>query len=273
MYLARSAGDVVLSRLICPGHYGIVPVVELIQTEAKSVASQAAQRMGELLTHAIQRRGLALLGLSGGRSVEPVLSELASLALDWQQIAIFLVDERCVPLDSPDSNWRMIEHELIARLRQQDAAVEERLYPYHYVPERIDMGIPIYRSRFADACAERGGAGSRGFDLALLGVGEDGHVASLFPRHPSVFSDMPDYLAVFGSPKPPPRRMSASRRLLADSGALILLFTGASKQAALQTFLNDSLSVERCPARVAFEAAAAWAFTDQPELPAPPGLK
>jgi 6-phosphogluconolactonase len=101
------------------------------------------------------------------------------------------------------------------------------------------------------------------YDIALLSSGEDGHIAGLFPEHNTIRDDSDFYIKTNNSPKPPAGRMSSSRKLLARSGSMLLLFYGPGKKLAYHKFTDRELPVENCPARLALEVKDSYILTDQ----------
>lgn len=189
--------------------------------------------IAERLSRSIEERGKAVLGIPGGRSVIGILRLLREISLPWESVDIFLVDERMVPMDDPERNSALVGPHLKGKFHQ---SVED------------------YTTEFDRA----GGT----FDLILLSSGEDGHVASLFPNHPSIGNEEDGYIKVHDAPKPPPLRISASRALLSRSRSCVLLFFGDAKKDALQTFLDDDVTVTGCPAKLVGQIRASKVFTD-----------
>jgi 6-phosphogluconolactonase len=92
--------------------------------------------------------------------------------------------------------------------------------------------------------------GDLSFDLLLLGIGPDGHIASLFPNHHSIKDDSEGFMFLDDSPKPPPERLTASRKMIEKSNVAIVLVFDASKKEAMERYLEGSTSVEECPLKV-----------------------
>lgn len=208
----------------------------------------------ELITRAIDRRlreaPHVVLGVVGGRSVGGIYSHLRRRDLPWHRLHVFLADERLVPVTSEESNWKLITADLLADTPLPSSGA----HPFPFNPETSDAGISIYDG----ALAKLGGR----FDIAILSAGEDGHTASLFPDHASIASDVDGFVLVEGSPKPPPRRVSASRRLLERSGLGVLVFYGESKRSAFDLFSAEDTSVRQCPSRVVTTMQSGVVLTD-----------
>ncbi len=168
---------------------------------------------------AIAKHGKFKLVLAGGTTPEKVYRLLAKSDADWQNWWIYHGDERCLPVNDKDRNSVMVSQALLDNV----AIPTDQVFD---IPAELgpDHGALAYRQTIANALP---------FDLVLLGMGEDGHTASLFPGHNH---DDPDELthAVYNSPKPPPERVSLSAKALGNSGQVIFLITGANKQEAVK---------------------------------------
>jgi len=207
------------------------------------VCSKAAAFLAEA-TAARRKAGAGLhWGLCGGRTVAEIFKRLADQAsLDWTGVHLFMADERVVPRTSADWNGALVEEHLIGPLTDRGRLEESQWHPFLADEASPDGGAAAYTSRLA----ERGGR----LDLLLLSVGEDGHVASLFPGHASLAETEKKYLAEVSSPKPPSRRISASPALIRDAAGVVLLFTGEGKRGALARFLEDGVDFTDCPCRL-----------------------
>lgn len=198
-------------------------------------------------------------GLPGGRSVVPLLEKLLLLsstvsAERWKNFHFFMLDERLVPLDSPESNFRLLESVFFRHLIEQRLITKSQIHPFVYNQATTDAGTHIYHHLLL----QFGGK----FSVAIAGVGEDGHIGGLFPNHPSILCEAEGYFAFHDSPKPPPRRMSASKNLLSKTQCFVALFFGSGKQTALQNFHDRSLSVVECPAKLARKGTSCYVVTD-----------
>jgi len=181
---------------------------------AEQVAEAASRQILAAAEQAILERGRFKLVLAGGNTPEKVYKLLAASKADWSKWYIYYGDERCLPADHSDRNSLLAERALLDKV----SIPVEQIFtiPAERGPE---AAAEQYRQTVADALP---------FDMVLLGMGEDGHTASLFPGH----LHNPDELthAVHNSPKPPPERVSISARGLSDTRELIFLITGANKQ-------------------------------------------
>lgn len=181
---------------------------------AEQVAEAASVQILAAAEQAIAERGRFKLVLAGGNTPEKVYKLLAQSNANWSKWSIYYGDERCLPTDHPDRNNVLAEHALLDKVNIPSTQIFT--IPAEFGPK---MAAEKYLPTVAAALP---------FDLVLLGMGEDGHTASLFPGH----QHNPDELthAVYNSPKPPPERVSISAKGLSDTRALIFLITGANKQ-------------------------------------------
>lgn len=195
--------------------FRVVPVAD-----AEAAKDVAARALGSAITGV--RAGGAprvRLALSGGGTPVGAYERLAGLVDDWPAVDVFLADERCVPYGDDDSNARLIDEALGA----------DRGHVLHRLSE---VGSPGERAR-----AYAADVGDRPLDVVLLGLGEDGHTASLEPHHPSLEAEGVT-VAVLDMKKPPPERVSLTIPALRAAGQLLLLVTGSGKAEALARTLN-----------------------------------
>lgn len=188
--------------------------------DARAVAGAAVECLRAAARDAIAARGCFRVVLAGGRTPEATYRLLAEREADWERWEIYLGDERCLPPEHAERNSGMIGRALLSRVPLDQARVH--LIPAELGPEE---GAQRYAPRVAAAVP---------FDLVLLGLGEDGHTASLFPGHP--LDPEAWVVAVRGAPKPPPERVSLGRRSLRDARRLLVLATGADKREALRNW-------------------------------------
>ncbi len=169
---------------------------------------------------AIVARGVFHLVLAGGTTPRALYRELATRQAGDARWQLWYGDERCLPADHPERNSVMAEAAWLA---------VSRIPPENRRPIPAELGAVEAAARYAGwlkAVAD--------FDVVLLGMGEDGHTASLFPGHDwGDAPDSPDVLAVFDAPKPPPERVSLSAARLNRSRRVWFVVTGAGKREAL----------------------------------------
>lgn len=176
-----------------------------------------------LADHAVFR-----IVLAGGSTPQAVYRELASAATDWSRWQVYYGDERCLPVDDPARNSVMATHSWLGRVSIPGANI-------HPIP--AELGAETAASRYASVIAM-----ARPFDLVLLGMGEDGHTASLFPGHCLDVSQ--SVHAVHHAPKPPADRVSLGLDALNDSEEVLILVAGRNKRAAVQRWrAGDKLPI------------------------------
>ena len=163
---------------------------------------------------ALAARGVFHIVLAGGNTPRNVYQALAQEAHDWGRWRGWFGDERCLPVDHPERN------SVMAR-----AALPEQFSQLHPIP--AELGAHAAARAYADELADLGD-----FDLVLLGLGEDGHTASLFPAAP--VAPPGDTVAVFDAPKPPPQRVSLSAPRLSRARQVLFLVSGAGKRDAVE---------------------------------------
>ena len=204
------------------------------------VAAAVADRVLALLFEAQQARGEASLVLTGGSISRTVHTRLATHPdrgrLDWSRVSFWWGDERYVPSDDPERNAGQAWEDLLSRL-PLDA---ERV---HAMPaadddyEDADAAAWAHAQELAAAVPEQ----PPWFDVLMLGLGPDGHCASLFPGHPEVESAAA-VLAVHDSPKPPPTRITMGMSTLGKARHVVFVATGEQKaDAAARAFTGDEL--------------------------------
>ena len=192
---------------------------------AEAIASRLVSRIVELQRQQPTRN--IQLGLTGGRIATRAYQRLAQDAdagVDWSRVELWWGDERFVPADSEDRN----DHGALAALRPALPLPEANLHPIPADDGRLslDAAAERYANEFGDTV----------LDICLLGVGPDGHVASVFPHHPSLpasLSATGDVIAVRDSPKPPPLRVSLTHRAINRSTEVWFTVAGADKAAAV----------------------------------------
>jgi 6-phosphogluconolactonase len=178
---------------------------------AEDVAEDAAADIAEAL-----RDGARTLVLTGGTTPQRCYELLAELDVEWGRVAVLFGDERCVPPTDPESNYRMVKQLLLDKV---SPATVYRM-PAELGP---DVGADEY-AQVIELVAP--------LDLVILGVGEDGHVASLFPGHPALKAEGLT-IGIHDSPKPPPERVTLTLEAIRDAGRVIILATGAGKADAV----------------------------------------
>jgi 6-phosphogluconolactonase len=185
--------------------------------ETTEFTQSAVDWIVEAITETLQKRGVCHLMLAGGGTPLPVYRALAQQDLPWDRLLVYFGDERCVPPDHPDSNYR---------------AIREALFPAG-VPD----GLQLHRMRGEDdptaAAAAYASVLPDPVDVLLLGTGEDGHTASLFPDSPALSETVRRVLPVIGS-KPPPQRLTITPPVIHEAARILVMVSGEGKAAAVR---------------------------------------
>lgn len=221
----------------------------IIQGTSEQLTAKAASTLALAIRECVASKGRAVVAVPGGRSVAAIFNHLREQDLPWGQLYVFLLDERLVPPSHEESNYRLVEEQLAL------VAPPGMLQAFPLHPQEPQKGVAKYNNKLQ----RHGGR----FDIVLASSGEDGHIASLFPHHPSIDNYDSGYILVNDAPKPPPGRMSASRKLISQADTGILLCFGSAKAGALRNILDTRLSVADCPAKIILELQRFTLLTDQ----------
>jgi 6-phosphogluconolactonase len=218
----------------------------VILPDQEALADEAARRFVALAQAAVADHGRFTVALSGGSTPRALYSRLAqsplSDSVDWANVHVFWGDERMVPPDDIESSYRMARETLLADVPVPAA----NIYPIPTVGGTPEAAASAYEETLAAVF----GADLPRFDLILLGIGPDGHTASLFPGHPEpVRPSDALVVAVHNAPKPPPVRVSFTFRLINAAANVLFVVAGADKAAALREVLHGPIDVARLPAQ------------------------
>lgn len=206
---------------------------------------------------ALAERGEVSIALAGGSTPQPIHAGLAEVELPWEQLTFFFGDERCVPPDDPQSNFGLAASSLFDRL--------EGTGPRIVRMEGEDPDREGAARRYAERLPAR-------LDILVLGIGEDGHTASLFPGAESLEEIERRVLFVTG-PKPPCERLTITPPVIRSARRLLMLDAGAEKAAATRRALEGDESAREVPARLArhgtwiLDRAAAAELTEPSPTP------
>jgi 6-phosphogluconolactonase len=214
--------------------------------DATSLAERVAAELVAKLVGVQAEGRIPSIALTGGTIADEIYRAVASMegdepSVDWMQVDFWWGDERYVPADSSDRNDRSVGLDLLDVVVVDPARV-------HAMPARDEVHPDLEAAAAAyDHLVRTREPGD--FDLVLLGVGPDGHVASLFPGFPQL--DVEDRIAVgvTDSPKPPPERISLTFPALNQAGEVWFLVSGEGKADAVARALADEGSVHETPAR------------------------
>jgi 6-phosphogluconolactonase len=209
------------------------------------LARQAAEWLGLEVTRTIAERGSCALGLAGGRTPEPVYGELAAgSSIDWTKVRVFFGDERAVPPDHPDSNYFMVHLALLSRVPIPAGNV------HRMEAERVDREA---------AAREYERSLPPQLDVLLLGMGRDGHTASLFPGSAALDERHRLVLPVLGS-KPPAERLTITPPVIEAARKVAVIATGEDKALMVARAIEGPFAPKAVPVQLARRGS--W-FLDQ----------
>jgi len=206
---------------------------------AKDLARQAAEQVASAIDLALAERDRAQIALAGGTTPRATYERLGAEHLPWERVDVLLSDERWVPAADPSSNARLLRESLMAQVPGHEA----RLHPVPTDLPSPALGAEAYAELLGRLCP---GNPPR-LDLVLLGLGDDGHTASLFPGTTAVLEQQLKVCVGEGGGMP---RITLTAPVLSAARRVIFLVSGASKRAALQRLLDPAEAPERTPARL-----------------------
>lgn len=186
-------------------------------------AKKAADFLAECIEKCIDGKGQCHVILPGGNTPVPSLEILAEMSLPWEKVHWYLGDERCCPQGHSDRNDLMLDNHLWSRISKTNI---------HRIPAELgaEKAAELYREEIKSI---------ESFDVAFLGMGEDGHTASLFPNHEAL-DDNRSVIPVFHSPKLPPERVSLSVDTLRKTKIKIVLASGKEKAIVIDMIKKDN---------------------------------
>ncbi len=205
----------------------------LIFGDATSLEEAAAHEVVRTVRNAVARRGSCAFVLSGGSTPRGLYERLGEepyrLGVDWSKLHLFFGDERCVPPDHPESNYRMVKEALLSRIPSLEKST-------HRIRGELDpeVAASLYEKEIRRTVSE---ALPR-FDLILLGMGADGHVASLFPNKEALMEPKRWVLPTVG-PRPPRNRVTLTLRVINEARKVMFLVAGEEKALTLQRVLQE----------------------------------
>ncbi len=217
------------------------PLIE-VQPDPETLATAVAGELLNRIADAQAAGRVPHIGLTGGTIADAVHRQVARMSagsgVDWGAVHFWFGDERFLPADSPDRNAGQ------ARGAFLDAVGASRV---HEVPAADQ--VPDAETAAASYSDVVRAEGEGAFDVLMLGIGPDGHVASLFPGHPALDVTGAIAIAVHDSPKPPPDRVTLTFEALDRAHAVWFLVSGEAKADAVARTLADDGSVAETPAR------------------------
>jgi 6-phosphogluconolactonase len=221
------------------------PEPEVVVAEtAAALAESTAQRVVALLGTALQNRPVAHLVVTGGGILEQVFTALAvpasRNAVDWQRVHVWWGDERYVPADSDERNDRAAMSLLFQSVDFDPAKLHRMPASDAGFGDDVEAAADSYAAELAAAVPDEVAGEVPRFDVVLLGVGPDGHCASLFPHHPGTRVTDSSVIAVHDSPKPPPTRLSLTFPALDAANEVWFVVSGDAKADAVARALGGA---------------------------------
>lgn len=249
----------------------------VIHRDAALLAQAAAARLIVKLIDVQNAREVAHVSLTGGTVGIGTLAAVAQLpardAVDWQRVHLWWSDERFLPTGDSERNDTQARAALLDRLDLPPANVHAM--PATDGPDGTDAQAAADRYAaelvaFADPAIP--GSDAPSFDVLLLGMGPDGHIASLFPEHPGAYEEKPSVIAVHNSPKPPPDRLSMTFRVIESAREVWVVAAGTEKAAAVRMALSGAGRVQVPAAGAHGRARTLWLVDRAAAAQLPPGL-
>jgi len=233
----------------------------VVHRDAALLARAAAARVVTAIVDAQAARGAASLVLTGGGIGGATLREIAQCpardAIDWHRLEIWWGDERFLPAGDPDRNETQARDALLDHVPVDPARMHPM--PPSDGPDGEDLAAAAegYAAALAAAAHPEDHAPVPSFDVLMLGVGPDGHVASLFPESPALYDDRP-VVPVRGAPKPPPTRLSLSLATINSAREVWLIASGEEKATAARLALSGAGPTQIPAAGVHGRVATRW---------------
>lgn len=195
-----------------------------------------------------------VLGIPGGRSVKDLFELFKSTdKIQWQKVRIFWIDERLVPTGSPELNYKLAHKSFIYKLIKENKLPVQNIHPFKLIEALPDKGSRVYTQEL-----KKFGK----FDIIILGIGEDCHVGALYPNHHSIKNETKEYFIMGDSPKPPKKRITASRNMIEKADIAVVLFLGEEKREAYRKYLSKGLGIVECPVKLIDSISNSYILTD-----------
>ena len=232
----------------------------VVHRDKQLLADVAAARLVTAIVDAQSSRGEADIVLTGGSMGMALLVSLghspAKDAIDWRRLNVWWGDERFLPTGDPERNETQAREALLDAVHLD--AVRVHPMPASDGPDGADVDAAAARYAEELAAAAPPGRDMPEFDVLMLGVGPDAHVASLFPEHPALHERDASVIGVRGAPKPPPTRISMTFRSLCAARDVWFLVSGADKAGAVGLALSGAGPMQAPAAGVTGTRSTTW---------------
>jgi 6-phosphogluconolactonase len=254
----------------------VSPPQVVVHRDNALMADAAAARLITKVVDAQAARGTASVVLTGGRNGNALLAALAASpardAVDWAHLDLWWGDERFLPEGDPQRNVTQAREALLDAVPLDPARVHAMAASDGPHGSDVEAAAAAYATALAAASAPEDHGRVPAFDVLLLGVGPDAHVASLFPEHPGVRESALTVVGVHGSPKPPPTRISLTLPAIRAAREVWLLAAGADKAGAVALALSGPGELQ-APASGAYgRARTLWLLDRAAAAKLPPQL-
>ncbi|MFD7335994.1 6-phosphogluconolactonase [Streptomyces violascens] len=234
----------------------------VVHRDKELMAQAAAARLITKVVDAQAARGSASVVLTGGRNGNGLLAALASSpardAIDWSRLDLWWGDERFVPEDDPERNYTQARAALLDAVPLDPKRVHAMPAAGGAYGQDADAAAAAYAAELADAAGPEDHGPVPTFDVLMLGVGPDTHVASLFPELPAVRETERTVVGVHGAPKPPPTRISLTLPAIRAAREVWLLAAGEDKAHAAAIALSGAGEVQAPAAGAYGRARTLW---------------
>jgi len=240
---------------------GLVPVEAKLREYMKIfkndnleiLAATAFDQLKSTIEHLALSNEHVTIALSGGSSVSEIYKQIAVRADElpketWSKVIFSFADERVVPLESDDSNYKFAKEQFLDELISGGYICEGQII-------KIDVESNAPHLEYAKELSDK-------IDIALLGVGPDAHTCSLFPNHSSTLNESTEFILVENSPKPPSTRISLSRSMLKSIPYPFAFFIGEGKRDAYLKFTDDKSSYNEAPIKIIQDSVDGLIFTN-----------
>ncbi|MEV7415078.1 6-phosphogluconolactonase [Streptomyces sp. NPDC089919] len=252
-----------------------VPQV-VVHRDKELMARAAAARLITRIVDAQAARGTASVVLTGGRNGNGLLAALAESpardAVDWSRLDLWWGDERYVPADDPERNHVQAREALLDAVPVDPARVHAMPALDGPYGTDVDAAAAGYARELAAAAGPEDHGPVPRFDVLMLGVGPDTHVASLFPEHPAVREEALTVVGVRGAPKPPPTRVSLTLPAIRAAREVWLLAAGEDKAGAVAIALGGAGELQAPAAGAYGRTRTLWLLDRAAAAKLPPQL-
>jgi 6-phosphogluconolactonase len=248
----------------------------IVHRDADTLAGAVAARLVTRLVDAQAATGSASVVLTGGGVGIATLRALAAMpahdAIDWRRLDVWWGDDRFVPTDDPERNEKQAREALLDHVPLDPARVHAMPPSDGAYGDDPEAAAEAYAKALAAATRPEDHGIAPSFDVVLLGVGPDGHVASLFPERPALHETERAAVAVRGAPKPPPTRISLTMPAIRNAREVWLLVAGKEKAPAVRMALSGAGWVQIPAAGAQGRSRTLWLLDRAAASEVPPSL-